>query len=125
MPYRTFTDSAGTDWQVWDIVPRLQERRAAPPVTDRRVDIVPIAFADRRRQERRVKQSPRASLRGAYAQGWLCFECDQEKRRLSPIPSDWTTCDDDRLEEYARQGERVPLSRHALWPGDDSLAQAG
>jgi hypothetical protein len=28
MPYRTFIDSLGTDWQVWDIVPRLSERRS-------------------------------------------------------------------------------------------------
>lgn len=124
MPYRTFTDSAGTEWQVWDIVPRLRERRSAP-VPDRRVEIVPISFADRRREERRVGQAPRATLRGAYAQGWLCFESDKEKRRLSPIPTDWTTCDDDRLEEYAIHGERVPGTRQSFWFGDESMAEAG
>ena len=124
MPYRTFTDSAGTEWQVWDIVPRLRERRSAP-VPDRRVEIVPISFADRRREERRVGQSPRATLRGAYAQGWLCFESDREKRRLSPIPGDWTTCGDERLEEYAHDGDRVPGTRPGHWYGDQSMAEAG
>ena len=124
MPYRTFTDSGGIDWQVWDIVPRLGERRVTS-APDRRVEVVPIAFADRRREERRVRQSPRATLRGVYSQGWLCFENDDEKRRLSPIPADWTTCDDARLEQYAHSGERVPGRRHDHWYGDDSFAEAG
>ena len=122
MPYRTFEDSAGTDWQVWDIVPRLSERRAGGSV-DRRVKVIPISFADRRREQRRVPQTPvtRARLRGSYAQGWLCFESDYEKRRLSPIPEDWTTCEESRLEEYARQGERV-ATNHTYWYAGDQPA---
>jgi hypothetical protein len=125
MPYRTFTDSAGTDWQVWDIVPRLKERREMP-VPERRVEIVPIAFADRRRAERRVRHVARPTLRGAYAQGWLCFESDTEKRRVSPIPEDWTVCDEEKLEAYMRSGERAAATRQTHWYGDDdSLAEAG
>lgn len=124
MPYRTFIDSAGTDWQVWDIVPRLKERRDAP-VADRRAEILPIAFADRRREERRVRQISRPTLRGAYSMGWLCFESDSEKRRLSPIPDDWTTCDDARLEAYVGMGERVAQPRQNPWYGGDGLAEAG
>jgi hypothetical protein len=126
MPYRTFEDSAGTEWQVWDIVPRLSERRVGSSV-DRRAEVRPIAFADRRREQRRVPQAPvaRARLRGTYAQGWLCFESDAEKRRLSPIPDDWTVCDEDRLEEYARHGERVATSQNYWYGPDGSLAEAG
>lgn len=126
MPYRTFVDSAGAEWQVWDIVPRLSERRVGSPV-DRRVEIKPISFADRRREQRRLPQAPvaRARLRGTYAQGWLCFESDSEKRRLSPIPDDWTTCDDDRLEEYGRHGERVATSQPFYYGGEEPFAEAG
>ena len=126
MPYRTFEDSAGTEWQVWDIVPRLSERRSASPV-DRRIRVIPISFADRRREQRRVPQTPvaRARLRGTYAQGWLCFESDIEKRRLSPIPDDWTTCDEDRLEEYAGHAEHVATSNTYWHGGDQRLAEAG
>lgn len=126
MPYRTFEDSAGTEWEVWDIVPRLSERRTGI-VVDRRVEVKPISFADRRREQRRVPQAPvaRARLRGTYAQGWLCFESDAEKRRLSPIPDDWTTCDERQLEEYASHGERV-ASNHTYWyGGDEGVAEAG
>ena len=126
MPYRTFQDSAGTDWQVWDIVPRLSERRIVSSV-DRRVELKAIPFADRRREQRRVPQAPvaRARLRGTYAQGWLCFESDAEKRRLSPIPDDWTVCDEDRLEEYALSGERVVTSQTYWYGGEEPFAEAG
>jgi hypothetical protein len=106
MPYRTFVDSLGTEWQVWDIVPRLTERRNDRPV-ERRVTDVEVPINRRRDDDRRLTETRRAVLRGTYAQGWLCFESNQEKRRLSPIPQDWTTCSDDRLERYGRRGERV------------------
>jgi len=104
MPYRTFVDSTGTEWQVWDIVPRLSERRSGED-SDRRHELKPIRFADRREEDRRLTQTRRAVLRGTYAYGWLCFDSAREKRRLSPIPYDWTTCSEDKLELYARRGE--------------------
>lgn len=113
MSYRLFEDSKGTEWQVWDVVPRLEERRATAQ-TDRRVDIKVIPFADRRRTSRRIAQSRRALLRGNYAHGWLCFESKREKRRLSPIPDDWTTCDDETIEHYLRDGVRVPTTGRTL-----------
>ena len=106
MSYRLFEDTKGTEWQVWDVVPRLEERRTAS-VAERRVDIKVIPFADRRRTTRRVVQSRRALLSGSYATGWLCFESRREKRRLSPIPTDWTTCDGETLESYLADGVRV------------------
>lgn len=106
MSYRLFEDSTGTEWQVWDVVPRLEERRLAS-TPDRRVDIKVIPFADRRRLPRRVVQTRRAILSGSYAHGWLCFESPGEKRRLSPIPGDWITCDDETLEAYMSTAKRV------------------
>jgi hypothetical protein len=109
LPYRTFNDSAGAEWQVWDIVPRMHERRDVEKL-DRRIEVIPIPFADRRAapEPRRGRGSVRRGyLRGTYAHGWLCFESRQEKRRLSPIPTDWTTCSDEELEVYAHRGERV------------------
>lgn len=106
MPYRTFDDSTGIQWQVWDIVPRLTERRLGE--LDRRSGIVPIAFADRRREERRLASFRRAVLRGTYAHGWLCFDNGEDKRRLSPIPQDWKECDDADLETYLEAADRVP-----------------
>lgn len=42
--------------------------------------------------------SRKAGLRGSYANGWLTFVCEAEKRRLSPVPEDWMTADDSTLE---------------------------
>ncbi len=125
MPYRTFVDSTGAEWQVWDVVPRLSERRLSDDA-DRRCRSVPISFADRRRDERRLTQSRRAMLRGHYAHGWLCFDNDREKRRLSPIPYDWTTCSEARLEAYSQDAEPVPATRRiSVDDLDGSLAAAG
>ena len=118
MPYRTFEDSAGTEWQVWDVVPRLTERRLQE--SDRRVDITPIAFADRRRDERRLSSSHRAVLRGSYASGWLCFDNGERKKRLSPIPPDWRHCDDETLEAYMRAGDVVRGGSRLSFGADDS-----
>ena len=124
MPYRTFQDSTGLEWQVWDVVPRLTERRLGE--LDRRVDITPIAFADRRRLERRLSNNHRTVLRGSYAQGWLCFDNGDLKKRLSPIPGDWTTCDEHTLEAYLRAADRVRTSRVFTDLGRDGpLAEAG
>jgi len=127
MPYRTFTDSTGTEWQVWDIVPRSNERRATDTI-ERRVDVRPIPFADRRQSSRRrITQARRAVLRGDYAFGWLCFFSDEEKRRLMPIPNDWTTCSDELLEAYMRHAEPVTAVHNPLSSDDDiePFARAG
>jgi hypothetical protein len=103
-----FIDSTGSEWQVWDIVPRLSERRASPQ-RERRVAIIPIPFGDRRsgNDQRQPTQARRAVLRGSYAQGWLCFDNSYEKRRLTPIPADWSTCSEQQLEVYAHRAEPV------------------
>jgi hypothetical protein len=126
MPYRTFLDSAGTEWQVWDIVPRHTERRNLEN-TDRRVERRAIAFADRRREARRLADTRRAVLRGTYAFGWLCFESNSEKRRLSPIPPDWTACSEELLEDYLHQGQRVTGIHRAIndFSSEGPIAEAG
>lgn len=130
MSYRFFEDSTGTEWQVWDVVPRLEERRTAS-VPERRVEIKVIPFADRRRITRRVVHTRRALLSGTYAQGWLCFEGRQEKRRLSPIPGDWTTCADEQLEGYLAEAARVGgpgrlvTFDHEDPPASEALDKAG
>jgi len=123
MPYRMFKDSTGMEWQVWDVVPRLNERRVVEP--DRRVEITPIAFADRRREERRLSTDLRTVLRGSYARGWLCFDNGNDKKRLSPIPDDWTVCDEHTMEAYLRAGDAVRTSRHFDRRSGEFLAEAG
>lgn len=106
MGYRIFRDSAGTEWQAWDVVPRLAERR----VGERRMAAsAPPAKERRRVEERRVRHNGRPTLTSGLGGGWLCFEATEEKRRLCPIPGDWERCALTRLEEYCR--EAVPAVR--------------
>lgn len=51
------------------------------------------------------RPSPHSHLKGAFEQGWLCFESKSEKRRLSPIPEDWRTVSDQDLERLAERAE--------------------
>jgi hypothetical protein len=106
MGYRSFTDSAGMEWQAWDVVPQLAERR----VEERRQERKPIPFRDRRFSERRLVMSRRATLTQGLGGGWLCFEGTTGKRRLSPIPADWVRCPDAQLEEYCRMAKPVRRS---------------
>lgn len=97
MSFRTFRDSQGTEWQTWDVVPRLEERRIA----SRRASLARPTDTDRRtRLDRRLIHGSRSVLGPGLVAGWLCFEAAVEKRRLSPIPSDWQHCPVERLEGY-------------------------
>lgn len=109
MPYRQFTDKTGTEWQVWDIVPQLTERRLSEG--DRRLAPATSVEEERRRAQRRIAHTRRAVLSGSFAQGWLCFDNGSDKRRLTPVPDDWTTCPDDRLHEYLQHADRVVPGR--------------
>lgn len=50
-----------------------------------------------------------------FANGWLCFESEREKRRLAPIPAGWESRDAGALEHLCEQACRVPsrLTRSA------------
>jgi hypothetical protein len=114
MSYRSFRDSAGVEWEAWDVIPQLAERRVA----ERRGNRQPIAFRDRRRGERRIIGVPRTVLAGGLAGGWLCFVGAEEKRRLIPIPDDWTRCPQSQLEAYCQMAR--PVRRPAALSGHES-----
>ena len=42
MGYRVFRDSQGTEWQAWDVVPQLTERREI----ERRMRAAPVEHGD-------------------------------------------------------------------------------
>ena len=105
MGYRVFRDSRGVEWQTWDVVPQLTERREI----ERRMRRVPVPHADRRRDsDRRLINGRRPALTAGLDNGWLCFEGSLEKRRLTPIPPDWQRCSDAQLEKYCQAAKRAP-----------------
>ena len=105
MGLRIFTDSRGTEWKAWDVIPRLGERR----MSDRRSRAPMTMHSDRRSNtDRRMLDGQRAPvLTSVLNGGWLCFEAEEGKRRLTPIPSDWLRCAKERLEQYCASAIRV------------------
>jgi hypothetical protein len=115
MGYRVFTDSQGTEWQAWDVVPQLTERRGV----ERRVQVQTVPHADRRRSpDRRIIKGRRPTLTAGLDAGWLCFENEAEKRRLAPIPADWMRCPREPLERYCAAAKRAPRPSTAAQLGE-------
>ncbi len=95
MPYRRFVDSRGKPWRVWDVVPSLIDRRLAA----RRLRVLKIFHAERRFLPSRRTDVQRSRLYFPPAEtGWLCFESDEARLRLQPIPQGWAQDSDAELE---------------------------
>ena len=73
----TITDSAGVEWTVFEV-----KRQGA---TSDRWSYLPEEFDD----------------------GWLCFESDFGKRRLTPVPENWRRATAVELERLLRQASPV------------------
>ena len=106
MGFRSFTDTQGVEWQAWDILPKLADRRT---IVDRRIAQVSVERERRMAQTRRLLANGRVALGNGLHAGWLCFETKTEKRRLAPIPSDWLRCAVATLESYLAMA--VPAAR--------------
>jgi hypothetical protein len=116
MGYRIFRDSAGTEWQTWDVVPRLAERRTA----ERRMTVSAAPRVERRRvSDRRVRMGRRPMLSFGLDSGWLCFEAPVEKRRLTPIPADWERCPTSQLEAYCKAARPAARAHPGTLRGED------
>ena len=85
---RGFIDSTGVEWRVWEVLPSRTESGS----------------------DLRTLSSLQAT---PFANGWLCFESHDEKRRLAPIPNGWESRDPTRLEELCAQATIVPARRRA------------
>ena len=107
MGYRTFVDSNGSYWQVWDSQPSRAERRLRG--SDRRNHKpFPWKGLERRAgQERRQTEQRRITLSAGYGGGWLTFESLDEKRRLIPIPADWENVSQAELRTLCDKARRI------------------
>ena len=107
MAHRQFTDSNRVTWEVWEVAPSHAERRRAE--------------RDRRRS-RRLGQERRGAIDGTLririsselAYGWLCFQSNQEKRRLTPVPDGWEQLDAAGLERLLRESTLTGRPRRLL-----------
>ncbi len=95
MSYRRFTDSDGTLWRVWEVVPHPIDRRRGL----RRIKVHRIHHPDRRTVPTRRVDMRRARLFFPPSETpWLTFESADERRRLRPVPETWWLEDERGLE---------------------------
>ncbi|HYD54581.1 MAG TPA: hypothetical protein VEA99_18245 [Gemmatimonadaceae bacterium] len=97
MPHREFVDSLGHHWDVWDVNPSQLSFQGSSPAGGNE------ANAAGARSRTRLPQQ--------FAAGWLAFEREGEKRRLTPIPPGWSLLDDDALEALCQRGSIVQPRR--------------
>jgi hypothetical protein len=80
MSVRSFDSPDGIAWSVWEVIPgQVSEFRST--------------FG--------------SHLPRQMADGWLCFDCGSEKRRLYPLPSDWVNRTEAELWFLCRAAEPV------------------
>lgn len=106
MGLRHFRDSGGSDWRVWDVVPYAAsptERRA----NERREAASGAYTGPERRSGRDRRLRTPTLLTPGLEGGWLCFECEAEKRRLSPIPRGWSEVAEHELESLLLRARAV------------------
>ena len=88
MEKKTFVDVLGMEWEVWEVYPRLLERRL---MHERRA-------ARRGSEERRHVPVGRPTLPRQILGGWLAFQSRHERRRVLPVPDDWEDLGDRELQ---------------------------
>ena len=87
---RTFTDVTGVEWEVWEVYPRLLERRL---MRERRA-------ARRGTLERRHVPVGRPTQPRQILGGWLAFQSRLERRRFVPVPDEWEDATHRELQGY-------------------------
>lgn len=101
MAVRTFESPDGATWSVWEVIPgRVSEFRS----------------------------SYGSHLPRDMADGWLCFDCGTEKRRLAPLPVNWHERPEQDLWFWCRAAEPVrarPAILAACEPASEPAAMAG
>nr|ALS91792.1 MetaGeneMark_Unknown Function [uncultured bacterium] len=82
-------------------------------------------FPSRASNTSSVETLSRSSLKETpFANGWLCFESTDAKRRLAPIPVGWEFATGTLLEQYCQQAAVVPLRRQRSFAAETSPASA-
>ena len=97
MTHRTIKDGDGKSWDVWEVYPSAVEQRMSGEQ--------PAALSSDGTKAERREVRIRVPL--ALQQGWLAFQTGNERRRLAPIPDDWSRLADAELIGLLSRAERL------------------
>lgn len=95
MAVRAFDSPDGVTWTAWEVIPS---------------------------QVSEFRSTTGSHLPRQMAEGWLCFDCGSEKRRLYPLPSNWAERTEAELWFLCRAAE--PVRVRAAAPCDPPQAAA-
>ena len=84
MTHRKIRGDDGHDWEIWDVIPSTVAR----PEPQRLAHL---------------------ALPPALRDGWLAFQCENESRRLAPIPVAWNQLSDAQLCRLISEADVIPL----------------
>ncbi len=118
MGHRTYTDTSGVVWNVWDVTPQWTERRSGGDRrrADSKADANPPLIERRRQVDRRAEAEPSSRIRIAegLSRGWLAFESANDRRRLVPIPPGWESLSDAELEALCARASPTSARRRLI-----------
>lgn len=83
---------------MWEVYPAAVERRMSG-------EFPAITSDGHARNERR--REVRLLVPAELQQGWLAFQTGDDRRRLVPIPENWSTMDEDLLVALLERADRV------------------
>jgi hypothetical protein len=95
MALREFRDEKGHRWRVWNVAPQVPLWMSGVAAGEAEPTGAAAVLAARKR------------LTPGLEQGWLCFENDTEKRRLSPIPAGWAEAPETELRRMCADARAV------------------
>ena len=97
MAHRQITDSLNCVWDVWEVIPSTAERETQE---------------ERRKRSRspQLRRNTTLMVPEELKNGWLAFQCNHERRRMTPIPDDWIDMSDQTLLELLNQAQTVAPS---------------
>lgn len=114
-------DDSGAEWSIYDVIPRADDRRVGP----RRGDDGEVVASE----ERRDGPERRSAIGGVrpprLTQGWLCFEKEGERRRLQPIPPDWSRMPDSEVLKLIEKAKLAPHRRTAADRAEENKRNQG
>jgi hypothetical protein len=97
MTHRKIKDGLGKAWDVWEVYPSAVEQRMSgehPAVSHS--DGSPAS-----------KREVRIRVPSALQEGWLAFQAGAERRRLAPIPVNWSSLDEQSLITLLARADRL------------------
>ena len=102
MTHRRIRDRDGEWWDVWEVYPSAVERRMSGEQP---------AVSTESGTDRRVRREVRVVVPTQLQQGWLAFQCGEERRRLAPIPNEWAVLDEAALLALLEKANHIAESK--------------